>query len=243
MSFSSARGAVRPSRSRRRWTAWAETSTLSRRRSTRASTRTRSTALSGGPRLCSPKSCSSPTFNAGDVATERGVILEEIGEANDNPDDLAHETFVRSFWRATPSVLPSWERPGACATSGRRISTLLSRDVHARQPDCLRGGPSSGQVLRADRAPSGTDGLLAPGTSARGVEAAPAPHRGTTPCCDSRQKLAQAHLCLGMEAPAAASGRRFAAASWTSFSAPACPRGSSRKYGRREASPTRSRRR
>src|SRR5438067_2581036 len=38
----------------------------------------------------------SPAFDATDIETERGVILEEIGEANDNPDDLVHEMFVRS---------------------------------------------------------------------------------------------------------------------------------------------------
>jgi hypothetical protein len=34
------------------------------------------------------------------------VILEEIGEANDNPDDLVHEMFVRSFWRGHPLAAP-----------------------------------------------------------------------------------------------------------------------------------------
>ena len=48
----------------------------------------------------------SPAFEASDVENERGVILEEIGEANDNPDDLAHETFVRSFWKSHPLGAP-----------------------------------------------------------------------------------------------------------------------------------------
>src|SRR5258705_8813276 len=44
----------------------------------------------------------SPAFDSVDIEVERGVILEELGEANDNPDDLVHEMFVRSFWRSHP---------------------------------------------------------------------------------------------------------------------------------------------
>src|SRR5512132_2711858 len=43
-----------------------------------------------------------PAFESDDIEVERGVILEEIGESNDNPDDLVHEMFVRSFWRTHP---------------------------------------------------------------------------------------------------------------------------------------------
>src|SRR5437667_7523108 len=48
----------------------------------------------------------SPAFESEDVETERGVILEEIGESNDNPDDLVHEMFVRSFWKSHPLGAP-----------------------------------------------------------------------------------------------------------------------------------------
>ncbi|MGH9368428.1 MAG: M16 family metallopeptidase, partial [Thermoanaerobaculia bacterium] len=43
-----------------------------------------------------------PAFESEDIEVERGVILEEIGESNDNPDDLVHELFVRSFWKSHP---------------------------------------------------------------------------------------------------------------------------------------------
>src|SRR5215470_10455158 len=48
----------------------------------------------------------SPAFESEDIEVERGVILEEIGEANDNPDDLVHEMFVRSFWKSHPLGAP-----------------------------------------------------------------------------------------------------------------------------------------
>src|SRR5438552_7950135 len=58
----------------------------------------------------------SPAFDSVDIEVERGVILEELGEANDNPDDLVHEMFVRSFWRSHPlgaPILGSAETVGA----------------------------------------------------------------------------------------------------------------------------------
>ena len=39
-----------------------------------------------------------PAFTSDDVETERKVILEEMAEASDVPEDRLHETFVRAFW-------------------------------------------------------------------------------------------------------------------------------------------------
>lgn len=39
-----------------------------------------------------------PAFTAADVATERGVILEEMAEAEDLAEDLLHEAFLRRLW-------------------------------------------------------------------------------------------------------------------------------------------------
>jgi predicted Zn-dependent peptidase len=47
-----------------------------------------------------------PAFESDDIEVERGVILEELGEANDNPDDLVHEMFVSSFWKSHPLGAP-----------------------------------------------------------------------------------------------------------------------------------------
>src|SRR4029450_1522827 len=58
----------------------------------------------------------SPAFESDDIEVERGVILEEIGETNDNPDDLVHDLFVRSFWRTHPlgePILGTAETVGA----------------------------------------------------------------------------------------------------------------------------------
>src|SRR5258706_6614189 len=66
----------------------------------------------------------SPAFDSEDIERERGVILEEIGECNDAPDDLVHELFLRSFWRNHPLGEPIL----GTAESVRRItrSDILS---------------------------------------------------------------------------------------------------------------------
>src|ERR1700731_540924 len=47
-----------------------------------------------------------PTFDAGDITKERGVILEEIKMDQDNPDYLVHEIFTQSFWKDHSLGLP-----------------------------------------------------------------------------------------------------------------------------------------
>jgi predicted Zn-dependent peptidase len=152
------------------------------------------------------------TFNAEDVSTERGVILEEIGEANDNPDDLAHETFVRSFWRGhslgapilgtaktvrgiTPGDLRRYHR--ISFTPGNLIVSVAG---HVRLSEVLR------EVERFQRLSTTREVQRRPGASGL---ARPAARQHAV--LQSRPSLAQAHLCLGMEAPAVTSNRRFAA--------------------------------
>ena len=61
-----------------------------------------------------------PNFDAGDIARERGVILEEIKMDQDNPDYLVHEIFTQSFWKdhalgrpilGTRETVKKFERP------------------------------------------------------------------------------------------------------------------------------------
>jgi predicted Zn-dependent peptidase len=47
-----------------------------------------------------------PSFTAEDVEVEREVILEEMAEANDVPEDVLHDTFLRRLWPSHPLGAP-----------------------------------------------------------------------------------------------------------------------------------------
>jgi predicted Zn-dependent peptidase len=154
-----------------------------------------------------------PAFNAADIETERGVILEEIGEANDNPDDLVHELFVRSFWKSHPLGAP-------ILGTSRTVGAITRKDLYAYYAD--RYVPSNFIValagkVHASRALEAIEKVFSRrrGSSGGSRRRAPEPrrprahaHLGLRP----RKGLDQVHLCLGFEAPAQASRRRFAAA-------------------------------
>ena len=150
----------------------------------------------------------SPDFDASDVEMERGVILEEIGEANDNPDDLVHEMFVRSFWRNHPLGAPIL---GTVETVKSLTLTDLYRYYRERYAPgnlivSVAGHVSAKNVansieklFRRRAARSGRR----PAASAR-----PRAHQHLQ--LKSRRGLEQVHVCLGVEAPPQASERRFA---------------------------------
>ncbi len=152
-----------------------------------------------------------PAFRTADVEVERGVILEEIGEANDNPEDLAHENFVRAFWKGHPLGAPilGTERTVRAIRMDDLDRYYRSRYVPGQLVVAVAGHVREAEVLRS------IERLVR--RRARGAgrrdparERAPRPHRHA----DLHRKpgLEQAHLCFGMGASSQASGRRFAGA-------------------------------
>jgi predicted Zn-dependent peptidase len=154
-----------------------------------------------------------PAFESDDIEMERGVILEEIGETNDSPDDLVHEMFVRSFWRTHPLGEPILGTAQTVRDIGvgdlyryyRERYTpdnlIVSVAGHVRELEVLdsleklfrrRNGRGNGQRRPGDRL-------------------AVKPHSYQHIQVKSRRGLEQAHVCLGVEGPPQGSGRRFAA--------------------------------
>jgi predicted Zn-dependent peptidase len=154
-----------------------------------------------------------PAFDSGDIEVERGVILEEIGETNDNPDDLVHEMFIRSFWRTHPlgePILGTAETVKAIGlgdlyryyreqyTPGNLIVSVAG---HVRELEVL----DSLEKLFRRRAARGNGSRRPAGR--QGAK----PHSHQHLQVKSRRGLEQAHVCLGVEGPPQGSGRRFAA--------------------------------
>jgi predicted Zn-dependent peptidase len=153
----------------------------------------------------------SPAFGAADVEIERGVILEEIGEANDNPEDLAHENFVRAFWKDHPLGAPilGTEKTVRAIELEDIYRYYRSRYVPGELLVSVAGHVREAEVLRS------IERLFRRRTRggrrrARAPERSPRPHRHAR--LQDKPGLEQAHLCFGMGASSQSSGRRFAAA-------------------------------
>jgi predicted Zn-dependent peptidase len=148
-----------------------------------------------------------PAFDSPDVEVERGVILEEIGEANDNPDDLVHEMFVRSFWKNHPLGAP-------ILGTAETVKSISLTDLHryyrewytpANMIVSVAGHVRTREVIEAvERLFRRRPGR--PGARARRV-ARPRSHQHLQ--LKSRRGLEQAHVCLGTDGPSQASGRRL----------------------------------
>src|SRR5579863_10056457 len=72
-----------------------------------------------------------PTFDAADIARERGVIMEEIKMDEDNPDYLVHEIFTQNFWKdhplgkpilGTKETVKRFERPSVLEAYAHRFA-------------------------------------------------------------------------------------------------------------------------
>jgi len=155
-----------------------------------------------------------PAFDAADIEVERGVILEEIGEANDNPEDLAHENFVRAFWKTHPLGAPILGTAETIRSIGKDD---LYRYYRARyRPEDLIVAVA-GRVRPAEVV-AAVERLFKrkrrPGSSRprRSAAAARTPRPHAHVLVRTRRGLEQAHLCLGMAASPQTSGRRYAAA-------------------------------
>ena len=153
----------------------------------------------------------SPAFGASDVEVERGVILEEIGEANDNPEDLAHENFVRAFWKDHPLGAPilGTEKTIQAIRLDDIYRYYRARYVPGQLVVAAAGHVNEAEVFRSIerlfRRRKGP-GRRRAGSAGR----APRPHRHAA--IHGKPGLEQAHLCFGMAASSQQSSRRFAGA-------------------------------
>jgi predicted Zn-dependent peptidase len=154
----------------------------------------------------------SPAFESDDIEVERGVILEELGEANDSPDDLVHEMFVRSFWRSHPLGAPILGTSETVRGIGLGDLQRYYRDRYT--PDNLivsvAGHVREMEVLESVEKLFRRRPVRASGRSGGGAGTGK-PHSYQHIQLKARRGLEQAHVCLGVEGPSQASGRRFAA--------------------------------
>lgn len=133
------------------------------------------------------------TFDADELARERAVVLQEIGQANDTPDDVIFDTFQSTAYPDQPigrAILGS-----ADIVRGMPRETLVDyiRDQYGPERMVLAAAGNLDHDRLAARAEKAFDGLT--------PSLAPAPVPANYTGGDSREirELEQAHLVLGFD--------------------------------------------
>lgn len=145
-------------------------------------------------------------FAEEEIERERSVILQEISQAEDTPDDYVHDLFGLAFWPGHPLSRPV---AGSAETVGPLQRTDFLRFLEARyRPD--RVLLSAAGKVRHDElvdVVSRTFGVLSGATGAA-VDLPPTPRAGLTV---HHKPLEQVHICLGAPGIAHADPDRYAA--------------------------------
>ncbi|HSH74063.1 MAG TPA: pitrilysin family protein, partial [Longimicrobiales bacterium] len=147
-----------------------------------------------------------PLLEESDLKLEREVVLEEIAQVQDTPDDLVFELHSESLWRGHPygrSILGSNESVRAMTSAGLR-ELHAARYAGANLVVAAAGNVDhedfSGRVSehfgRAGPAPS-TEPIAAPEGTSSGVERCP-------------RASAQTHIVFGTDVPGHSHPDRYA---------------------------------
>ncbi len=146
-----------------------------------------------------------PTFAAGDIERERGVILEEIKIDEDNPDVLVHELFTQNFWKDHPLGKPIL---GTTTTVGRLDQNKLF-DYHTGR---FLGGNmifSAAGNLEHDAFVSAVTEKFAALPLGKAVPEEHAPEASARIILKNKKALEQVQICLGVPAPAITDENRY----------------------------------
>jgi predicted Zn-dependent peptidase len=145
-------------------------------------------------------------FAEEEIDRERSVILQEISQAEDTPDDYVHDLFGLAFWPGHPLSRPV---AGSAATVGPLRREDFLRFLEARyRPDRVLLS-AAGRVRHdelADVVERTFGGLR--GTSVPDAQAPPEPHAGLSV---HAKALEQVHICLGAPGLAQTDPDRYAA--------------------------------
>ena len=133
------------------------------------------------------------TFDAGELDRERAVILQEIGQANDTPDDVIFDWFQETAYPDQPLGWPILGRADIIRALPREVLTDYIGAQYGPDRMILAAAGNLDYAALAKGAAAAFDGL----TPATSGPAAPGRYTGG----DRREvrDLEQAHLVLGFE--------------------------------------------
>src|SRR5712671_597578 len=131
-------------------------------------------------------------FDPAEIDRERQVVLQEISQAEDTPDDFIHDLFTENFWRGHPLALPIF---GTVESVNRIDRELLTSFMAARYRSSRVFIAAAGQ-LEHERLTAKCAGLFG------GIAGDGKVEKITTPTdrpvvLNHQKDLEQAHICIG----------------------------------------------
>ncbi len=144
-------------------------------------------------------------FDQDEIVRERQVVIQEISQAEDTPDDFIHDLFSLDFWKGHPLALPIFGSPATVNTFDREaVVTFLNGRYRAERIFIS----AAGQVDHDALVPR-MRAALQPGRRQR------PPDKVTAPCAhpnvlNQQKKLEQAHLVMGGPGPRYTDPLRYA---------------------------------
>jgi predicted Zn-dependent peptidase len=149
-------------------------------------------------------------FDPDEIERERAVILQEISQIEDTPDDYVHDLFSLDFFSDHPLGRPICGTPASVSTFQRDdfVNFFRSRYVPRRVIVAAAGHLQHADLVREMEARLGAVQNSGNGMDASPDESRPELRSGIFPHTKS---LEQAHLCLGVAGIHQAHPQRYAA--------------------------------
>ena len=137
-----------------------------------------------------------PRLDAGEIQKEKGVVLEEIQNVEDTPEDLVHDLFARSVWGRHPVGAPILGTPETVRTfTGEALRGHLDRTY---RPD--RMVISAAGNLDHDHLVDMVCRLFKPSGAAGCQLVRERPTDAVRTECHYQRDVGQTHICLGTTA-------------------------------------------
>ncbi len=147
-----------------------------------------------------------PKFDDEDIAREQSVVIEEIGMAQDNPEDLVHELFTQNFWTPHALAKPILGTPETVSGLTRKKLQSWFRRWYAPNHLVITAAGNLTHPQLMDLVTERFSQLARVEDGSHDPKPEPAPHITLR----TKRELEQAHICLGVPAFPLTDRRRFA---------------------------------
>ena len=131
-------------------------------------------------------------FDPAEIDRERQVVLQEISQAEDTPDDFIHDLFTENYWKGHPLALPIF---GSVETVNKIDRELLTSFMAARYRSSRVFIAAAGQVEH-ERLTAKCAGLFG-AIAGNGKVEKISPPVDRPLVINHEKKLEQAHICIG----------------------------------------------